>query len=266
MGRLVQFFLSSTAFWESSAYMPVEIIPRIQKIGNRHILYDAHACMQPVANIFCPEYLQESGLLVSRAPGRGEAFFFTQGEQEWVLRHYRRGGFMARMLSDQYLGWGLEKSRSWSEWRLLAKLYALGLPVPRPVAASVIRGVGLYRADLITQRIANAVPLAQQLALAPLPADAWQRLGRCLRRFHEAGVHHADLNARNILLDQSFQPYLIDFDRGRLRGAAVAGTLNLQRLYRSLCKFKRISAVFHFTDGAWHDVLRGYSAEEAIRF
>jgi 3-deoxy-D-manno-octulosonic acid kinase len=245
--------------------MSVEIIPSIKVIGNRHILYDAHAWMDPDADLFRPEHLQEKGLLISRALGRGEAFFFTQGEQEWVLRHYRRGGWVGRLLSDQYLGWDLEASRSWSEWRLLARLHALGLPVPRPVAASVSRGIGFYRADLITRRIAQAIPLAQHLALEPLPAGVWQGIGRCLHRFHDAGVHHADLNARNILLDKSLQPYLIDFDRGRLHGSAVAGSPNLQRLYRSLGKFRRISNIFHFSEADWQELLRGYGTIETLQ-
>jgi 3-deoxy-D-manno-octulosonic acid kinase len=242
--------------------MPVEIIPCIKIFNNRHLLYDARIGVQPSLDMFCPDYLHKSGLLVSRAPGRGEAFFFTQGDQQWVLRHYRRGGLVGRFLSDQYLGWRPEASRSWSEWHLLAKLHAMGLPVPRPVAANVTRSAGFYRADLITVRIADAMPLAQHLAVAPLPAQKWQRLGRCLRRFHAAGVHHADLNARNILLDDSFQPYLIDFDRGRLHDTAVDGTFNLQRLHRSLCKFRRNTEVFHFSDADWQDCLQGYAIEE----
>jgi 3-deoxy-D-manno-octulosonic acid kinase len=238
--------------------MSVEIVPSIKILGDRHVLYDAQICMQPAIDLFCPEYLRRNGLLVSRAPGRGEAFFFVQGDQQWVLRHYRRGGFVGRFLSDQYLGRDLEGSRSWSEWRLLAKLHALGLPVPRPVAASVSRAVGFYRADLITVRIADAMPLAQHLAVAPLPPDVWQGLGRCLRRFHKAGVHHADLNARNILLDESYQPYLIDFDRGRLHDSAVEGTANLRRLLRSLHKFKKLWDTFHFADENWQDLLHGY--------
>jgi 3-deoxy-D-manno-octulosonic acid kinase len=74
----------------------------------------------------------------------------------------------------------------------------------------------LYRADLITQRIENSESLAARLLEGPLSLTQWIAVGRCIRRFHDAGVHHADLNAHNILLTPE-QVYLIDFDRGTLR-------------------------------------------------
>jgi 3-deoxy-D-manno-octulosonic acid kinase len=33
----------------------------------------------------------------------------------------------------------------------------------------------------------------------------WRATGACIRRFHEEGVVHADLNARNILIRDSGQ-------------------------------------------------------------
>ena len=57
------------------------------------------------------------------------------------------------------------------------------------------------------------------------------------RSFHDAGVWHADLNARNILLDADDEIFLVDFDRARFTpGRAVAGGRNLARLKRSLLK------------------------------
>ncbi len=236
----------------------LEINPHIIKLENQHILYDSSVLAKPSAEIFDPGRLEAQGLLVGRALGRGEAHFFRYQGRQWVLRHYRRGGLIAKLLHDQFAGWRLEGSRSWAEWRLIADLYAKGLPVPRPVAAGVRRRFGVYRADLVTERIANTQTLGRLLQKAPLPAEIWSEIGACVRRFHEHGVYHADLNANNILLDDQFQVYLIDFDRGRLRRPGGWQKSNVDRLERSLHKLKRISANFHFDGENWQSLMQGY--------
>jgi 3-deoxy-D-manno-octulosonic acid kinase len=83
----------------------------------------------------------------------------------------------------------------------------------------------------------------------------WSAVGRCLRRFHDAGVCHADLNAHNILLDEAGKPFLIDFDRGTRRGAGAWRGANLSRLRRSLDK---LSGADGFNLAAWTALLEGY--------
>ena len=58
-----------------------------------------------------------------------------------------------------------------------------------------------------------------------------------IRRFHNEGLDHVDLNARNILIDDRDMPWLIDLDRCRLRDPGRWQTGNLARLERSLEKF-----------------------------
>ncbi len=62
----------------------------------------------------------------------------------------------------------------------------------------------------------------------------WAAIGRCLRRFHDAGVQHADLNARNIMLGEQGEVWVLDFDRGRLRAPGAWSGRVLDRLERSL--------------------------------
>jgi 3-deoxy-D-manno-octulosonic acid kinase len=61
-------------------------------------------------------------------------------------------------------------------------------------------------------------------------------VGRCLRRFHDAGVQHADLNSDNIMLDGDGGTWVLDFDRGRLREPGSWRERVLDRLARSLAK------------------------------
>jgi 3-deoxy-D-manno-octulosonic acid kinase len=185
--------------------------------------------------------------------GRGAAWVLKHRKDEWVLRHYRRGGVPGRFVRDRYLWIGLDASRPWREWRLLDSLYKEGLPVPQPVAARVQRAGLLYKGDLITRRIPAARSLAERSASgSDIP---WAAAGRCLRRFHDAGVCHADLNAHNILLDESGRTYLIDFDRGTRRGTGPWKQANLSRLKRSLDK---LSGGSGFNLKAWGALLEGY--------
>ncbi|BCA80103.1 3-deoxy-D-manno-octulosonic acid kinase [Desulfuromonas sp. AOP6] len=243
--------------------MTSELDPRIVRSGNRHILYDAARIAKPSDDIFDPEKLAAGGFLVGKALGRGEAYFLRYQGQDWVLRHYRRGGLVAKLFHDHYLGWHPGRSRAWREWRLLAVLYAQGLPVPRPVAASVVSGFGVYRADLITERLADTSTLADRLKKAPQPEAVWLAVGRCIRRFHDANVFHADLNANNILLDGQGQVYLIDFDQGCFRKPGSWKQHNVARLLRSLKKIQDRHPNFHFSHEDWLVLLQGY--EDAKR-
>jgi 3-deoxy-D-manno-octulosonic acid kinase len=228
------------------------------KTDKSDILYDAECIGQVDDAFFEPQAWAGKGLLLDSAPGRGTTVFVQNGDAVYALRHYRRGGLPARLLRDRYLWQGLERSRAWREWHLLATLQRLGLPVPRPVAARVTRGGIGYRADLVTERL-DARPLAEWLGQKRLPAALLEAIGACLARFHDAGVYHADLNARNILLDEGGKAYLIDFDRGELRKPADGWRrANLGRLKRSLEKFRRSERNFAFDDEDWKAILRGY--------
>jgi 3-deoxy-D-manno-octulosonic acid kinase len=63
----------------------------------------------------------------------------------------------------------------------------------------------------------------------------WQAIGRCIRRFHDHGVCHADLNAHNILMRGDEEIFLVDFDRASLHEKrGLWRDANIARLRRSL--------------------------------
>src|SRR6202041_2660481 len=171
---------------------------------------------------------------IAVAAGRGSAWFIASGERQWVLRHYRRGGFIARLSPDRYVWAGEDRVRAFAEWRLLDIMRQRGLPVPKPVAARYQREGPCYRCDLITERIVDAEPLSSVLARGALAESAWRAVGAAVARLHHAGVDHADLNAHNVLLDADGAVSVIDFDRGRLRAPGIWVTRNLGRLRHSL--------------------------------
>jgi 3-deoxy-D-manno-octulosonic acid kinase len=221
------------------------------------MLYDASRCGQPDERIFEREPWRTRGLLQETAAGRGTVAFVRDGERRWVLRHYRRGGLVARLLDDAYLWTGADRTRAFREWRLLRDLRAAGLPVPVPVAARYVRSGLFYRADLVTEELPARRTLAQALAQAPLDAKTWRTIGACVGRLHARGVHHADLNAHNLLLGAQGEVYVLDFDRGRIRPRGAWEQAVLARLQRSLRKVTVGVPPDRFDDTAWQALLLG---------
>jgi 3-deoxy-D-manno-octulosonic acid kinase len=207
---------------------------------------------------FSPDYWARLGAIEAASGGRGAAWFVNGTHSQWVLRHYRRGGWVARWSADRYLYCGEERVRAFAEWRLLDYARSQGLPVAQPVAARYLRSGLVYRCDLITERIAGAQALSAKLRTAPLGAASWRDIGVLVRHMHALGIDHADLNAHNILLDGNGKAYLIDFDRGRYRRQGNWGRGNLARLQRSLGKIAASSAA-HFDAAAWRELMQGYA-------
>ena len=115
----------------------------------------------------------------------------------------------------------------------------------------------------MTRRIMDVAPLADLLDKAETGSGLWQTTGACIRRFHEQGVVHADLNARNILIRGNEFVYLIDFDRARIQlGGQSSFKNNLKRLRRSLDKLWPESRKDRLED-CWSALLEGYSAVPA---
>jgi 3-deoxy-D-manno-octulosonic acid kinase len=221
------------------------------------MLYDTQRTSNFSAEFFEPDYWRKHDAIEGTARGRGTTWFIRTGDSSFVLRHYRRGGLMAKISKDRYWWKGENETRAFSEWYLTYHLHRAGLPVPTPIAARYKREGMFYRADIITQRIVDSEPLSARLLKGPMPLTQWIAIGRCLRRFHDAGVCHADLNAHNILLTPA-QVYLIDFDRGTLRKRGWWADTTLVRLYRSLEKVTLLAAPESFTDQDWHSLLAGY--------
>lgn len=228
--------------------------------GATQFLRDANRHAEFANHHFDPAWWCRQGAQVGTASGRGRVYFVRADEQVWALRHYRRGGWIARFIADSYLWPGLERTRPWREWHVLRKLRELGLPVPEPVAARVTRYGFVYRGDLITRRIEGAVTLACVLQTRSLPADDWARIGGLLRRFQDVGLRHDDINVSNILVDADGSFHLIDFDKACIVKQGAWRRQNLARFHRSLQKHLNRNPRFAFNAAAWDAVLESYNA------
>ncbi len=218
--------------------------------------------------------------------GRGRVYRIAAPHADWVVRHYRRGGLVAPLLNDAYLRLGAP--RPLRELHASEQARARGIDTPRVVAVAIAPRGPFYRADIATQYIEDAIDLATitfgndaALSGTPAPAlarrspfpsarsqsilvEAWAAAGALVRRTAHAGVLHADLNLKNILIAgaaSSPSAWLIDLDRCRIRSAASDRDLGrmLERIHRSREKLERSngSQVPESALEAFHAALRG---------
>ncbi|WP_115717665.1 3-deoxy-D-manno-octulosonic acid kinase [Gallaecimonas mangrovi] len=230
--------------------------------SRRHFLLHDRTLLPLVGpDEFTAKYWQLRDAVTGSSHGRGTTYFVKQDAHHWVLRHYRRGGLVGKLIKDSYLFTCIERTRPVAEYRLLHRMHQQGLPVPRPVAAHVERLGMRYRGDILIERIEGARDLVAWLRQQPLTPPQWQDVGALVKRFHDAGVYHADLNSHNILMNGAGQLWLIDFDRGAFKEAGVWKEDNLARLLRSFNKEKAREAHFHWNqDRDWPLLMAGYEA------
>lgn len=195
---------------------------------------------------------------VLHSGGRGNTLILGDGQKEYVLRHFRRGGLIGRLVRDSYLWSGEDRTRPFAEWRVLQKLANAGLPVPRPAVARYRRRGPFYTADIITVRVPGIRSLSARLHDSSLSDEAWQRIGSGLCLFHGNGVNHADLNAHNVQLDDQGRVWLLDFDRARILPQGAWRQKNLARLHRSLQKIRRQDERVNYSASCWEALLKGY--------
>jgi 3-deoxy-D-manno-octulosonic acid kinase len=232
----------------------------VKKTATGAILYDKSIINQISDERFTPgNWLHAEpigGTL--RSGGRGNTMFIGNVPRQFVLRHFLRGGLIGKLVRDIYFWTGEDTTRSFVEWRLLAKLAANNLRVPRPAAARYVRHGLFYRADIITVRIPDVRPLSQYIADEACGHDFWLSIGTAIHEFHRSGVYHADMNAYNLQVDNDGELWMLDFDRGRLLRPGSWQQKTLGRLHRSLVKISALDPSVRFQSQNWDVLLDGY--------
>ena len=230
----------------------------INKEKSWAIAHDASLLDVPGPDYFSIDFWRSRKKVTGEAIGRGSAWFIETPHGPVVLRHYLRGGWAATFSRQNYFFTGVLNSRPFREYHVLVELYAMGLPVPSPVAALCQHHGVVSTGAIMTACITSSKTLTDLLSSGDPAEGIWRRVGSCIRRFHDAGVWHADLNARNILLDADHAVYLIDFDRARFSpGKPVNGEGNLKRLKRSLQKLS-LAGEMPALQQAWAELKAGY--------
>lgn len=167
------------------------------------------------------------------AKGRVHLARFPYADGYGLVRPYKRGGLVRHFLAETYLF----DNRPLRELNILRYLYEQEFAVPMPLGACWERTRVGYRGSIATQEL-DALTLVEYLGNSRETADqALRQCGELIRKMHDLGVFHADLQARNILVGPS-SVYLIDFDNARKTQSLgpYQRARNLLRLRRSLEK------------------------------
>jgi 3-deoxy-D-manno-octulosonic acid kinase len=202
-----------------------------------------------------------------RSPLRGRGNIRTiglTGGGTALVRRYRRGGMVRLVTSDLFFTW---PPRPFAELRVTETASRRGVPTPEVLAACVERVWGpFYRGWLVTRQLAGAEDLWAALQrrdfLSGEKIELIRSVALAVRKMHRAGVDHADLNLKNILVRsdaRQIQCYVIDFDKARLCPREVSpkrAANNLRRLLRSVAKLD--SGRDYLTHDDWEVFLNFY--------
>lgn len=124
--------------------------------------------------------------------------------------------------------------------------------VPRPIAARAVKKHVCNLADLITEKVPNARDLVTILQENTLRDEMYVKIGREIRKMHDAQVNHTDLNIHNILIDERERVWIIDFDKCSIQQGNDWKEKNLKRLKRSFKKEAKSNQLFWDITGWEH--------------
>jgi hypothetical protein len=154
-----------------------------------------------------------------------------------VLKRMRRGGALAGLWRDRYAG----TRRLLDNLRIPLEAVRRGVPTARPLAMLLVAGPpGFQRAWAAYEEIADAPNLIDYLRSAEPPTtEEIDDVAGVIRKMHDEGIEHRDLNLGNLLLRRGAGAqsgaFVVDLDRGRLWDRPVPRRLRI----RALCRLER---------------------------
>jgi len=193
------------------------------------------------------EILQKLGALASASEagaGNRKSAFRVQLEDglELYARRGRRGGLIASILSDVYVGIA---PRPFNELAVTVEAMKRGIPVAEPIGAMIEWiGPALYRGFFLTRAV-RGMTLWQFIETDDDPTVRNHVLAQAraaIDAMQAKGLFHVDLNLHNLLVTQardSFTVIIIDLDKARLFDAPLSAAMrraNAARLHRSARK------------------------------
>ncbi|MGM0525667.1 MAG: lipid IV(A) 3-deoxy-D-manno-octulosonic acid transferase [Pseudomonadota bacterium] len=228
--------------------------------GKEFIKFDEAILPECESKHFSAKYWQQRKAIAGNSTGRSTVWFIQQDDHGMLLRHYYRGGLVGKVNKDRFLREPAERSRAVHEFDLLTKLQDLGLPVPKPIAARMLKtGLFSYQADILVEVIPGAVDVFRLLRERSLTADNWQQLGAAVKKLHDHNVFHSDLNCHNLMFDDTDKAWVVDFDKCGFKEPGEWKKENIARLKRSLLKEKNKYDRFYWKESRdWPEFLTGY--------
>jgi len=161
--------------------------------------------------------------------------------ERFIIRNYRHGGLLGKLFGKVFY----DGNRPLNEIYVNEIAFRKGVPTAEVIAITKRKLWGLfYKADLISKEIHGAVDIAQFLKESSLrfiqksKKSIIYALVRSIRNMHDAGIYHADLHLKNILLkgdsNGEFNAYIIDLDK-----SVVLNELNIDQRIKNLLRLDR---------------------------
>lgn len=173
------------------------------------------------------------GLPQADVGGRAPLARIASASGTLLVRPYRKGGLLRHLRGARFHGtW-----RPLTELVLHRRLQAIDVPVPEAVGCVVLRGPLGWRGFLLLREVTGSVDLEAWLHGVPAPTDVdpatiLRRAGRAVRHLHDAGVSHADLHAKNLLIAPGGEVLVLDLDRARAHPGRLPDEARLDNLVR----------------------------------
>lgn len=168
------------------------------------------------------------------------------GVERLIIRNYKHGGLFGKILGDVFFN----GDRPFNEIHVHEVALQNGIPSAEAIAVTKRKIMGgLYSADFITKEIPEAVDLIHFLTKHPAEyireskKSIIMTIAKLIRKMHDAGICHADLHLKNILVKKNtaemFEAYIIDLDKSTVLPQLTLSKRmkNLLRLDRSLEKY-----------------------------
>jgi len=196
--------------------------------------------------------------------------------ERFVVRKYRRGGLLRFLNADLFYG----RRRPFDELAVTLAAARAGIPVADALAAACLRVWGpLYRHYLVTRELTDCLDLLAWFQRGCSDEDAGfliRSLADLIRRMHDSGLYHADLNLKNILvsLADARRLFIIDWDKSTCRPAPLgcgARRRNVIRLCRSAEKLRAqglpVPEAFAdiFLEQYWRDADLAHASRKTLR-
>lgn len=215
-----------------------------------------------------------AGMTEGGAPGAGRgalARIALTGSPSLVLKRMRRGGMAGPLWGDRFPG----LRRLFANLEIPIEARRRGIATPAPVLLVAAPGPpGLWRAWLGVEQVEGGRDLDHRLRNGPpVTREEIAAVIELVRRMHDAGIDHRDLNLGNLLLRRGDtgrpEALVVDLDRAVAREGPLpfrARQRALRRLERSYVKrFGESGPLAGEGPAAWHRLYAGADVELARR-
>ena len=177
---------------------------------------------------------------------------------ELFARRCRRGGMVASLISDVYVGIA---PRPFDELGVTLEAMRRGIPVAEPMGAMVEwLGPSLYRGFFLTRAL-RGMTLWEFVRTDDDPTvrrHVLEQARTSIATMHDKGLFHADLNLHNLMVTRAgerFAVTIIDLDKARILSDPLSPAMRHNNLARLVRSARKLDPSGQFLDAAALSIL-----------